>query len=83
MRIDFSASTAEEAAKMGVKIGCPVTPDSEVACLGKDGFDLVIGPAFNILSKDPPKKVKVYAVATTQEEIGLRGAQVSAYNIQL
>jgi len=95
MRIDFSASSAEEAEKMGVRIGCPCTPISEVEYLGKDGSDMVIGPAFDdvcavaafietldILAKDPPKKVKVYVVATTQEEIGLRGAQVSAYNIQ-
>ena len=95
MRIDFGASTAEEGAKMGVKVGCPVTPDAGVAYLGKQGGDLVIGPAFDdicavaafietldILAKDPPKKVKVYVVATTQEEIGLRGAQISAYNIQ-
>jgi putative aminopeptidase FrvX len=95
MRIDFGASTDGEAARMGVKTGCPVTPDGEVACLGKEGSDLVIGPAFddicavaafiealNILSKDPPKNIKVYAVATSQEEIGQRGAQVSAYNIQ-
>ncbi len=95
MRIDFSASTTEEATKMGVKIGCPVTPDAEVAYLGKEGSDFVVGPAFDdvcavasfiealdILAKDPPKKVKIYAVATTQEEIGFRGASVSAYNIQ-
>jgi putative aminopeptidase FrvX len=95
MRIDFSAASAEAAGKMGVKIGCPVTPDSDVAYLGNEGSDLVIGPAFDdicavasfiealdILAKDPPKKVKVYAVATTQEEIGFRGAIVSAYNIQ-
>ncbi len=94
MRIDIGASTAEEAAKAGVKIGCPCTPDCEVEYLGR-GKDLVIGPAFDdvcavasfiealdILAKDPPKNLRVHAVATTQEEIGLRGAQVSAYNIQ-
>ena len=32
---------------MGVKIGCPVTPDLDVAYLGKDGSDLIIGPAFD------------------------------------
>ncbi len=95
MRIDFGASSAEAAAKMGVKIGCPCTPLAEVEYLGKEGSDLVIGPAFDdvcavaafieildILAKDPPKELKVYAVATTQEEIGMRGAQVCAYNIQ-
>jgi len=95
MRIDFAAANEEEATKMGVRVGCPCTPDSEVAPLGKKGSDLVIGPAFDdvcavasfievldILSKDPPKRLKVYAVATTQEEIGMRGAQVSAFNIQ-
>jgi endoglucanase len=94
MRIDFGASSAEEAAKMGVKVGCPCTPIAEVEYLGKEGSDLVIGPAFDdvcavasfiealdILAKDPPKNLKVYAVASVQEEIGFRGAIVSAYNI--
>jgi endoglucanase len=95
MRIDFGSSNEEEAAKMGVKVGCICTPDTTVEYLGKKGSDLVIGPAFDdvcavaahiealdILSKDPPKKLKIYFVATTQEEIGMRGAAVSAYNIQ-
>jgi putative aminopeptidase FrvX len=94
MRIDVGVSSADDLEKMGIKIGCPITPDSTVEYLGKKGADRVIGPAFDdvcavasfiealdILSKDPPKNIKVHAVATVQEEIGLRGASVSAYNI--
>ena len=95
MRIDFGAANEEEAAKMGVKAGCSCTPDSEITYLGERGSDLVIGSAFDdvcavaafvevldILVKEPPKRLKIHAVATTQEEIGMRGAQVSAFNIQ-
>jgi endoglucanase len=95
MRIDFGASSAEEASKWGVRSGCPVTPDPELAYLGKKGSDLVISPAFDdvcsvggfietmsLLSKDPPKNVKVHFVATVQEEVGLRGASVVAYNVK-
>lgn len=34
-----------------------------------------------LLEGDPPEKLKLYVVATVQEEIGLRGAQVSGFNI--
>jgi endoglucanase len=95
MKIDFSASNEEEATRIGVKAGCVCTPDTELTYLGKDGSDSVVGPAFDdvcavvshleamdILSKSPPMQLKVHFVATTQEEVGLRGATVSAYNIQ-
>ncbi len=95
MKIDFGATNEEEAKTMGVKVGCVCTPDTTVEYLGKNGSDMIIGPAFDdvcavaahigaldILSKAPPNNLKVYAVATTQEEIGMRGASVSAYNIR-
>jgi endoglucanase len=94
MRIDFGASDKKEAEEMGVKTGIPVTADSKLDHLGKKDSDLVIGSAFDdvcavasfietldALSKDPPKNLKVHVVATVQEEIGLRGATISAYNI--
>ena len=94
MRIDFGAKDKEEALKMGVNIGCTVTPDTNLAYLGKEGADLVIAPAFDDicavasflvaldeLAKNPPKGATVYAVATVQEEVGLRGATVSGYNL--
>ncbi len=95
MRIDLGASSREEAEGMGVKVGCPVTPEARLDRLGRRGSDLVIGPAFDDvcavasfvetldeLQAEPPKELKVHVVATVQEEIGLRGATVSAYNLR-
>jgi len=97
MHIDLGAENKEEAAEMGVRPGCVVTLDSPVVRLGKpkekeDG--LVMGAGFDdassvvsfikaleLLAEEPPKRVKVHAVATVQEEIGARGAQVSGFNI--
>jgi endoglucanase len=96
MRVDFGAKNGEEAKSWGVKPGGIMTIDSPVAYLGKVGSegDLVVGAGFDdacavasliraleLLAENPPKKLKIYAVATVQEEIGLRGAQVSGFNI--
>jgi putative aminopeptidase FrvX len=95
MRIDVGAANSSETTNLGIKVGCPITPDTEVKYLGRKGSDLIIGPAFDDvcavasfietldqLSKDPPINLKVNIVATVQEEVGLRGASISAYNIQ-
>lgn len=94
MRIDFGADSKEEAEEMGVETGLPVTADSDLDYLGKEGGDRIIGSAFDdvcsissfigtldSLSDDPPENLEVNVVATVQEEIGLRGATVSAYNL--
>ena len=94
MKIDVGASNPSEVGALGIKVGCPITPYSEVTYLGKKNSDLVIGPAFDDvcavasfiqtleqLSRDPPKNLKLHVVATVQEEVGLRGASISAYNI--
>jgi endoglucanase len=96
MRVDFGAKNGEEAKSWGVKPGGIMTVDSSVSRLGNVGGegDLVVGAGFDdacavvsliraleLLGENPPKKLKVYAVATVQEEIGLRGAQVSGFNI--
>jgi endoglucanase len=96
MRVDFGAKNGEEAKSWGVKPSVVMTVDSPVSRLGKVGGegDLVVGAGFDdacavisfiktleMLAESPPKKLKVYAVATVQEEIGLRGAQVSGFNI--
>jgi putative aminopeptidase FrvX len=94
MLIDFGANKREEAEKMGVKPGVVCTPYLDVTYLGKEGGDKIIGPAFDdvccvaglvktmeILKDDPPENLKVHFVATVQEEIGLRGATIAAYNI--
>jgi len=95
MKIDFGANNREEADKMGVKRGVVCTPYVDLTHLGTKESDLIIGPAFDdiggvvalieameLLSDEPPKNLKLYFVATVQEEVGLRGAIVSAYNIK-
>jgi endoglucanase len=94
MTLDFGADNKKEASEMGVFPGCVCTPDEELDYLGKKGSDLVIGPSCDDLSAiisllvaleelriNPPKGIKVHVVATVQEEVGLRGATVSGFNI--
>ncbi len=96
LHVDFGAKSREEAEGWGVRPGCVMTIDSPVSRLGKaqGDSDLAVGAGFDdacavasfikaleILAEDPPEKLKLYVVATVQEEIGLRGAQVSGFNI--
>lgn len=90
--IDIGASNREEAQGQ-VQLGDCVTFQSEFQTLLGDratarGFDnkmgtYVVAEALRLLKSegglDP--NVGVYAVATVQEEIGLRGARTSAYGI--
>ena len=96
LHIDFGARDAEQADSWGVKPGCVATLHSPVERLGpsKTDVDLVVGAGFDdacsipaflraleLLEKTPLEGVKLYIVATVQEEIGLRGATVSGFNI--
>jgi putative aminopeptidase FrvX len=86
--IDIGAENQEEAKKMGVKIGDPVSFDIKFARIGNDA---VIGKAFDdrvgcVVMIEAMKMLKktectVYAVGTVQEEVGLRGATVAAFGI--
>ncbi len=90
MWIDIGCSKREEAEKL-VELGDPVTYQYEFQMLQGDrasarGFDnkmgsFVVAEALRLLKEegglDP--NVGVYAVATVQEEIGLRGAKTSSY----
>ena len=87
--IDIGAKCEEEA-KTILNIGDPVVPAVGLETLNNDivvgrGFDdkagaFVISETLKILSQRRPKS-SLYGVATVQEEIGLRGARVSAYGI--
>jgi putative aminopeptidase FrvX len=86
--IDIGAKNQEEAMKMGVKIGDPISFDIKFARVGKDivigkAFDNRIGCAVMIEAMKQLKKTKctVYAVGTVQEEVGLRGAGTAAFGI--
>lgn len=92
MFIDVGATDAEDATSLGVEIGSPVTVDCSMTSLA---HDLVTGKSFDdragvvmILSalqrlKDKDVRATVYAVGTVQEEVGLKGARVSAFGLDL
>lgn len=87
--IDIGAKDKEEAEEL-VQIGDPAVlaygfEELRNGLLAARGFDDRIG-AFVVLEtlravKELQPQVAVYAVATVQEEIGLRGARTSAYRI--
>jgi len=83
--IDVGASTAEEVAALGIEIGTPVTIEQELIPLANNrvtgkALDNRVGVYVLI---ETIKKMKtpmtVYAVFTVQEEVGLKGAKVSAF----
>lgn len=90
--IDIGVSNREQAEKL-VKLGDCVTFQYEFQMLQGDratarGFDnkmgtFVVAEALRLLKEDGGLNpgVGVYAVATVQEEIGLRGARTSAFGI--
>jgi putative aminopeptidase FrvX len=86
--LDIGAKNAAEAAAMGVEPGDPVVPDSPFLVmngsqnyLGK-GWDDRIGCAVLIeamrRTASLPHANQLFYVATTQEEVGLRGARTAA-----
>ena len=90
--IDIGAGSREEVEEL-IELGDPVTFQSEFQELLGDratarGFDnkvgsFIVAEALRLLKQDGglDAGVGVYAVATVQEEIGLRGARTSAYGI--
>jgi putative aminopeptidase FrvX len=86
--IDVGAKDKEEAEKMGVQIGDVVSFDtkfvriSENVVLGK-ALDDRVGCAMMIEALRRLQKVdcNVYAVGTIQEEVGLRGATIAAFQV--
>ena len=86
--VDIGAESQEEAKKMGVKIGDPVSFDIKFARIGNDvvigkAFDDRVGCAVMIEAMKMLKETEctIYAVGTVQEEVGLRGATVAAFGI--
>jgi putative aminopeptidase FrvX len=90
--IDFGAGSRKEAERT-VRIGDPVTFVGSVEKLGSDrivsrGLDDKVGSfiAAEVVRAIREKKERplcsLYAVSTVQEEVGLRGATTSAYQIQ-
>jgi len=86
--IDVGASDKEDAQKMGVRVGDPVSFDIKFAQVGKDavlgkGFDDRVGCAalIEIMRKLPKVDCTLHAVGTVQEEVGLRGATIAAFQL--
>jgi putative aminopeptidase FrvX len=87
MFIDIGATSAEDAASMGIEIGTPVTIDRECAELANGrltgkAFDNRVGVALLIQTlKTVRSPHTIYGVFTVQEEVGLKGAKVSAFSL--
>ena len=86
--LDIGAKDAAEAAAMGIEPGDPIVPDSPFTVmngtrnyLGKAWDDrigcAVLLEAMRRIAKQPHPN-QLFFVATTQEEIGLRGAKTAA-----
>jgi endoglucanase len=85
--IDVGASSPEEVANLGIEIGTPVTLDRDMIKLAGErisgkALDNRVGVAVLIETlKRMKTTMTVYGVFTVQEELGLKGAKVSAYHL--
>lgn len=87
--IDIGVSSRAEAEKLGVTIGSVAVFERDLNILGTP--DVVAGKALDdrvgvvamieAFKAIDGNDVDVYAVATVQEEVGLKGARVAAYSI--
>ncbi|MGC8606936.1 MAG: M42 family metallopeptidase [Vulcanisaeta sp.] len=83
--IDIGASSDEEVRKLGVRVGSVAVLDREFEVLNGDvvtgkAFDDRVGLAVMLWAARQLRdsEATIYFVATVQEEVGLRGAQVAA-----
>ncbi len=88
MFIDVGASSREEVEKMGISVGDFAVFDRELVALGEKrvtgkALDDRVGVAVMIAAfrELGETDVNVYAVATVQEEVGLKGARTAAFSI--
>jgi len=87
MFVDIGVSSKKEAEDLGVLPGVPVTIDRSFKALRGDrvtgkAFDNRAGLVAMIEAlRRTRTKCTVYAVGTVQEEVGLKGAKVSAYGL--
>ncbi len=86
--IDIGARDKKEAQKMGVHVGDVASFDTKFVRIGKD---VVVGKAFDdrvgcammveVMRRLPKVDCNIYAVGTIQEEVGLRGATIAAFQV--
>jgi putative aminopeptidase FrvX len=87
MFIDVGAHNKEEVEQIGISIGTPVTIDRHFVDLKNErvtckAFDNRSGVAIMIEAlKRANTEFEVYAVGTVQEEVGLKGARTSAFEL--
>ena len=86
--IDVGASSKEDVEKLGITIGSAAVIDRGVSRLSGDAvtgraFDNKVGVAVMIeaFKSIADQRFDIYAVATVQEEVGLKGARTAAYSI--
>lgn len=87
MFIDIGAKSKDEVREMGIEIGTPVTIDRECMRIGEritgKAFDDRAGVAVMIEAiKRTKSDATLYAVGTVQEEVGLKGAKISAFALE-
>jgi putative aminopeptidase FrvX len=87
--IDVGAKDKEEAEKMGVQVGDVVSFDTKFVQLNKNvvlgkAFDDRVGCAVMVETMKRLQNIEcsVYAVGTIQEEVGLRGATIAAFQVE-
>jgi putative aminopeptidase FrvX len=90
--LDIGARSPEEVSMLGVSVGDPVVPDSPFTVL--NGTDNYLGKAWDdragcavvllVLQRlaNLPHANQLFVAATTQEEVGLRGAHTAAQIIK-
>jgi len=87
MFIDIGARNEEDVKKLGIKIGTPVTLDTELKEMINDritgkALDDRVGLSVMLHSlKNTDSNATIYAVGTVQEEVGLKGARTSAFGL--
>jgi endoglucanase len=86
--IDVGAKDKKEADQMGVQVGDVVSFDTKFTRLSKSvvlgkAFDDRVGCTMMVETMKRLRKVhcNVYAVGTIQEEVGLRGATIAAFQV--
>jgi endoglucanase len=87
--VDVGVSSRDEAEKLGIDIGSLIVMDRSVERLGGGivasgkAFDDRVGLAtlVHVFGEADNLDLDLYAVATVQEEVGLKGARTSAYRI--
>ena len=92
MYIDIGAKSQEESHELGIEIGTPITwntnpvelPNNFIATAAADdraGLAAIITVAKNLKDKQIPSTV--YYIGTVEEEIGLRGAEVAIFDLNV